>query len=562
MSEAGIGRRRNRREEAQEAMGIRYRMNTSDRGRDESAVMVNGLTNSRAGVVTSVGIVVGVALLFSIFVAAHFRNMPSGDDFIAILKPALAAHEQGWSALSIHEVFAQHFSHRIAPVRFMAMAQVLLFGKLDFVAFMWVGLVSWSAIFILLAWRAGFIRSSAAMVFLALVWFQPQASANCLVAMQAASNLPVILLALAAFAFRAGSGRGRWVFAWLAGLLALMTTGNGLLVLLILSLWDGLEKRWKRFGAGVVITACSVVVYFMGFTNPESQAYASSVPDIMGNLLVMTGSVANLGRMPLWAVAAGGGVLGAVAAVVLYASLRRGDMFLSAVLMFVGGSIAMASLARAGWGNAYMLQDRYLVYPLMLLSICGAYLAACSRAAVVKTGTVALGILFAVVAWWHHAPIVLSGARSATAEAVSWHLGYPSYRFAGDKSGNLAAVEEAVGLLRRSADGRIFTPQDTGLVTEKQVAHEEVFAVTGEWNSAASGYLVQVPAEAVCSDYILFEADGWQQVGFKPVPRVALGRLLRGQSQDQRPYIVATPLSHTPDKLPGTARKFVVSPLQ
>jgi hypothetical protein len=525
-----------------------------------SAAAVIGPKGSRAGRLAAASFVAGLALVFSIFVAACYRNMPSGDDFIAIFKPALAAHEQGWSAVNVREVFAQHFSHRIAPVRAMAMAQVLLFGKLNFAAFMWVGLFSWLAIFVLLAWQAGFTRSSAVMVFLALVWFQPQAAPNCLVAMQAASNLPVILLALAAFAFRAGSGDGRWVSAWFAGLLALMTTGNGLLVLLILMLWDGYEQQWRRLLAGVLILACALVLYFAGFSNPESQRYASNWSDLAGNLLVMTGAVANVGRMPLSAVLLAGVSLGAVAAVVLFSALRRGEKFLGAVLLFVGGSIAMASVARAGWGNEYMLQPRYMVYPIMLLSVCGAYFVALGRRPAVSAGMILFGLMAAALSWWHYAPLAVSNARSVTAEVLSWQLGYPSFRFAGDKEENMAGVTEALDLLRKAENAGIFTLQDTGLVRGAIVAQEANFEAVGEWNDAAAGYLIQVPPAIESADYILFESAEWQQVAFRPLPRIALGRSLRGKPQGQHLYIAATPLSHTADQLPGVARNFDVLP--
>lgn len=525
-----------------------------------SAAAVIGPKGSRAGRVAAASFVAGLALVFSIFVAACFRNMPSGDDFIAIFKPALAAHEQGWSAVNVREVFAQHFSHRIAPVRAMAMAQVLLFGKLNFAAFMCVGLVSWLAIFVLLAWQAGFTRNSAAMVFLALVWFQPQAAPNCLVAMQAASNLPVILLALAAFAFRAGSGDGRWIAAWLAALLALMTTGNGLSVLLILLLWDGYEQQWRRLATGVVITGCALVLYFTGFSNPETQKYASSVLDITGNILVMTGAVANVGRMPLSAVLVAGASLGAVAAVVLFSALRRGQKFLAAVLLFVGGSMAMASLARAGWGNEYMLQPRYMVYPIMLLSVCGAYFVALGRRPAVSAGIILFGLMAAALSWWHYAPLAVSNARSITAEVLSWQLGYPGFRFAGHREENMAGVTEALDLLRKAENAGIFTLQDTGLVRGAIVAQEANVEAVGEWNDAAAGYLIQVPPAIESADYILFESAEWQQVAFRPLPRIALGRFLRGKPQTQHPYVAATPPSHTADQLPGVARNFDVLP--
>lgn len=503
-----------------------------------------------------VGLVGGLALLFTVFVSSHFRNMPAGDDFIAILKPALVAEERGWQAVGPEELFAQHFSHRIVPVRALAMGQVLFFRKLNFEVFMWVGLLAWLGIFGLLVWQAKFFQSAIAMGFISLVWFQPQAAANCLVAMQAASNLPVILIAFAAFFFRTRNSLPRWVAAWVMGLLATMTTGNGLLVPVILLIWDMCDGRWKRFAAGFFITAIVYVLYFVGFTNPDAQKYLSTPKDILGNILVMTGAILNLGRAPLWAVEAFGAFLGAWAFAVLLLAIKQKEKFLIATLLFAGGSIILASFARAGWGNEYMLQDRYLVYPIILLSICGSRLAVGLDSTLGKYGIVFCGILLAFLNWWHNAPKVVSSARSADAEAMGWQLGFPSFRFCADKKANVDSIREAIGLLQKADEKGIFSPEDAVSDKYKILGFEKSYSGFGEWNGAVSGYLVRPPPTTNHSDYILFEADGWRQVGFRPVHRISLARLLLRQQQKSWSYVVAAPPALMPDLWKGDVRMF------
>ena len=480
--------------------------------------------------------------------------MPSGDDFIAIIKPALEAKEKGWQALGPNELLAQHFSHRILPVRALAKSQVLLLGKLNFETFMWVGILSWLSIYALLVWQAKFTGSGVALLFTSLVWFQPQAAANCLAAMQAASNMPVLLFALIAFSFRTRIGPSWWLAAWLIGTMATMTTGNGLLVPLILLIWDAWEKRGKRFVAGLILTALIFVMYFAGFTNPESQKYASSAKDILGNILVMTGAILNLGRVPLWVVAAFGASLGLWALTTLIFAVRHGEKILAAVLFFVGGSILLASFARAGWGNEYMLQDRYLVYPIILLSACGGRLVDGINSRKLKNCIVFFGMVFAALSWWHYTPKVISNARSAEAEALGWQLGFPGFRFSADKKTNMESVAEAVCLLQKANEKHIFSPRDSINLKHRIRISENSYVCFGEWNGAASGYLVPPAPAAEDSVFILFEADGWWQVGFRPAHRIALGRFLLGQHQIPWSYVVASPPALMPDLWKGEIR--------
>lgn len=501
-------------------------------------------------------ILIGVG--YVVFVASHFSNFPKGDDFLAILPPAIAAAEKGMDAVTMEEVFAQHFSHRIAPVRILAMAQVLGFGQLNFNIFSWVGLVSWCGAFVLLAWRADWLRSAAALICAALVWFQPEAASNSMVPMQAASNLPIIVLAFAAFAVRGNHGRWAWALAWTLGLLGLATTGNGFVVLATLLLWDAFVKNWKGLVGGVVITVAAVSLYFSAFDNPDSQKYSSSVADIIGNALVMMGAIFKLGPVPLGVAMIGGAVLGIWSFAVCVLAARERDYFTAATLMFVGGSVAMAALARAGWGNEYMLQPRYMIYPIMALAVCVAYTVVKVRRATVTLAALVICLTFYAATWWQGAPGVVTSHRSATAEAISWAMGFPSHRFAGDHASNARSVERAASRLKRANELKIFTPQGTGLVARYAEVGDTRIEVVGVWNNAASGYVInQSPPELENHGMALVTSTDWKQVAFRPQTRFALGRLIRGEPQQPAPLILAAPPFEAPLTLQAVARPLV-----
>jgi hypothetical protein len=505
--------------------------------------------------VVSYAFVFLIALAYAGFVASHFSNYPKGDDFLAILPPAIAAAENGTSALTLEEIFAQHFSHRIAPVRLLAMLQVLGFGQLNFTVFSWIGLVSWCAAFFLLAWRAGWTASAAALLCAALVWFQPEAANNSMVPMQAASNLPIILLAFGSFAIRGSGWRGSWLLAWLLGLLGLATTGNGFVVLGTLLLWDAFCKNWKALAVGIGITIFVALLYFSAFENPDSQKYSSSLGDIVGNALVMMGAIFKVGPVSLMVPMIGGFILGIWSIVVLVLAARRQDYFTAAAMVFVGGSVAMAALARAGWGNEYMLQPRYMIYPIIALATCVAYTVIRANSRSVSWGAVGLCAIFYGVCWWQGAPGVVTSHLSATAEATSWAMGYPSHRFAGDQNSNARSVEHAAEKLRRADELKIFTPDATGLVAAAGVMEGTPSEVEGLWNTAAAGYVIQqLPPDLEDHDMLLVTSPNWKQVAFRPRVRLALGRLIRGEPQQPAPLILAAPPFKVPTTLKAAAQ--------
>jgi hypothetical protein len=498
-----------------------------------------------------------LALVYTAFVASYFSNYPKGDDFLAIFPPAVAAAERGMSAVTVAEVFAQHFSHRIAPVRILAMAQVLGTGHLNFIEFSWVGLLSWIAAFTILAARAGWSRSAAALICAALVWFQPGAASNCLVPMQAASNLPIIVLAFAAFGLRASNWRGSWGLAWVTGLLGLATTGNGFVVLGTLLAWDAIQRNWRAVALGSGLSCIAALLYFTAFENPGSQKYTSSLADIAGNVLVMMGAVFKLGPVPLWVPMAGGALLVVWSAAVLIVAALRGEFFTAATLAFVGGSVAMASLARAGWGNEYMLQPRYMVYPIISLAVCVAFTVASFRRASFSVLAIVACCAFYIAMWWQGAPDVVTSHRVATAEALSWAMGYPSHRFSGDAASNAVGAEDAAAQLRRANELGIFTPERSGLLGAGFVLDPFRCEVEAKWSIAGAGYILsQSPSELESHETVLVTFPNWKQVALRPQTRFALGRFLRGEPQMNAPLILAAP----PFEVPATL-KVVAQPL-
>lgn len=483
-----------------------------------------------------------VAAAFAVFVSLNFVNFPVGDDFRAIFPVAIATKEQGIGALTWDNLAAQHWSHRIVAVRLFAALQTLIFGWVNLTAFLWAGLLMWIAAFFLLARREGWLGLPTAGLVASVIWFQPQSASNLLVAMQAVQNIGVILLAFAAFALRAQAVRSSFAAAWACAIFAWFTAGNGLLVPVILIAWDCAEKRWNKAAIGALLLCVAGWLYFRNFENPESQTYGFDLLQLAGNALIMSGSIFRFGTAPFLVAVAGGLVLGVCGLVALWQRLKLRDFFGAACLLFIFGSIGMASIARLGWGLEYMAQGRYKVYAVMLL--CFALAAAGRRLAGKPLATALLltvGGLFAAASWWQYAPEVVNAGRTASVSAMSYHLGQPALFAESDEvlAASLQRLEAAVV-------ARVYLPplsDGAATIGSRRGAQLPASETVCRYEQGVSGFVVRIRGKNPGLHLLAVDRERvGMRLAVRPMQRAALGALLgRGSQRDHTDYLM--PLS-------------------
>ena len=170
-----------------------------------------------------------------------------------------------------------------------------------------------------------------------LVWFQPQAADNCLVAMQL-TNMVVLLTAVLALACALSPRLRSQMAAWICGLLAFFASANGLLVLFLVLGLALIVRSWRSVFLGSCLIPAALFLYFRDFVNPESQTMALKAQDLLGNFGVMLGGVLAFGPLPIvFPLALGWSLFGISVFAGIY-WIRQRSFFAISVLLFAGVS--------------------------------------------------------------------------------------------------------------------------------------------------------------------------------------------------------------------------------
>ena len=213
----------------------------------------------------------------------YMDDYPSLVDFLNKL-PTASAGER-WRLL-----LEQNNFHRIVWVKGVAWLMYVLTGAVNFTALQYIG----NAALLLMGWLLYLTFSdqqpTERWLFLPALFFlfQFQFWNNTFWAMAAMSNLWTPAWALLAFWL---SNRRHEIGALVVGLVALLTVGNGILVLplLLASFLFRKQVRWAVVTLAVLVPAYGL--YFSGYSNPSGVSSASLLtPDRLGHLLALDAS--------------------------------------------------------------------------------------------------------------------------------------------------------------------------------------------------------------------------------------------------------------------------------
>ncbi|WP_461052984.1 hypothetical protein [Spirosoma arcticum] len=204
-------------------------------------------------------------------------DMPYMDDYPVLVdflnKLPDASTGERWRLL-----LEQNNFHRVVWVKGIAWLMYALTGHVNFTFLQLLGnasllLVGWLLYKALPKVRADYGFSSL-MSFLPVLFFlfQFQSWNNAFWAMAAMSNLWAPAWALLAF-WLASRQREGW--ALLVGVLALLTNGNGILVLPLLLMGFVFRQHWRWAAVTMVLLVLVYGLYFSGYTNPSGISLTS-----------------------------------------------------------------------------------------------------------------------------------------------------------------------------------------------------------------------------------------------------------------------------------------------
>ncbi len=224
-------------------------------------------------------------LYYTITLIRYAWNMPYMDDY-PVLVDFLNRWPEATFSKRVDLLLEQNNFHRVVWVKVLALLNVEVTGAIDFTFLQLFG----NAALLLTAWLL--YRGSSAIgrwAFLPALFliFQFQSWNNAFWAMAAVSNLWAPAWALLAFFLASQQdNRSRWL-AILVGLVALLTNGNGIVVLPLLcglvvftkpfgqpaKDWMDSNTVWKNTLINTTIIA--LFLYFRGYSNPSGPALTS-----------------------------------------------------------------------------------------------------------------------------------------------------------------------------------------------------------------------------------------------------------------------------------------------
>lgn len=325
-------------------------------------------------VLSCLALAVPAAVYFAL-IAAHTENVPVADDFVILLPFATSWHEAAslWDRLAL--LWQQSNSHRIPCPLLVAAVVTAVHGDLQLV---WLRVIGWSWWLALLAslffsqrtlWRSPLTAFSASLLMM-----QPQGATNLQVAVQSVHYVGALLFAYWAFRLSLARPPTAFAFALVLAVVAMLSCANGLLVFPIATLLLVVLRHRRRAAVFALVWALAWAVYFIGY---RFERHEFSAFEFLQNAAVMLGGAATFGRFGTVVATCAGTVIGLAG---VWFVLRRrfwtAYPALTALLLHILLSVAMAANGRIGWSADYMLQDRYRIYGLVEATALGLILIA------------------------------------------------------------------------------------------------------------------------------------------------------------------------------------------
>ena len=331
-------------------------------------------TDNSAGIVP--GIVLIVLTGIGVHLAKHWVNFPFIDDYQTIVDFLINTKSDSLARFFGYSIWQPHNEHRIVFTRLVATAYAYLspdgirFDVLSASALLFRGLIVWS---LYRQWRllpAGALTpthwSVIGFAVIILVITSGRDMENLVWATCALQNIPVVAWALLAFG---AASRNRWTAAWLLGILATLTSGNGIFVLVVLSSERLINRRWVVGGVAMTLSVGVYVLYRSGMNLPID---VHQLPTLIPKFLAFQGSFFFLHYyLQEYGVAY---TLTAVLVGLLYTAVGLETMwrywqgkisvFYPAVFAFVWLTALPVALLRPG-----VLESRFAIYSILLTAI-------------------------------------------------------------------------------------------------------------------------------------------------------------------------------------------------
>ncbi|MEM6883628.1 MAG: hypothetical protein AAF571_01255 [Verrucomicrobiota bacterium] len=381
---------------------------------------------------SAAAILLPACIYYAVLTSTHSINVPSSDDFTAILDWMLS-----WSAAEGFSekaslLLQQHYSHRIVFTRITTLLSTAINGSVSFVFIQIVGWACWLAFAMLLVRNIPRLKDSLFWAFAAgLVLFNPIGFSNFITAMQGPQNLGIHFFALSAFILATSRNRIGIPLALTAGVAAIYISANGLVVLPIIAVYFAFHHRWKECAITTLIQIIAALIFFYGY---ERTSVTWDTGSLINQFFVMLGAPLCLLRIPYESAFWIGTPIALVTIIILSNfKLLKEHSVAWMFLAFLLGSCAMAALGRMGWPDDYMLQDRYRIYGILIILLTACLFPALQKIPknVLNTMALFVALFYCLLGYLNNTAPLLSASLWKESTGINYQLGYP-FPFVGE----------------------------------------------------------------------------------------------------------------------------------
>jgi hypothetical protein len=389
-------------------------------------------------VLVSLTLLIPVVLYFWVW-EYYALNIPKWDDHA--LKAFLVEYLQAenWSD-KLYALFRQHNEHRITFTRFIALLDYSLFGELNYKRLMLFGNLLLLGVPVLWWVLLHFNQKPLyTLIPVPFIWLTLSHYENMYWGMASVQNFGVVTLALWTFYLCVSRQRGPFIISIILAGLALLTSGNGLLVLPVGAVLLFLAPRWKRLIVWLLISGLYLTAYFYHFEKSPATPGSEFGPGVfLKGFMYFLGSFAE--ALPVQnhqqICLIFGIILFLVALSIVSTTLFRivrnryetdfaknTDLFCLGALLFILGSALIVVYSRVGFGLEGLLTSRYKIYSFLLLLVAYLYVVIPIRGSFLSpyvSGIVFLNALFAVFSYHYHLVDASNLRKFQTTQRFNW----------------------------------------------------------------------------------------------------------------------------------------------
>ena len=396
-------------------------------------------------------------------------NMPFWDDYDSVLGWLCRFLYSSNSHQKIFMFFSQHNEHRIVFDRIVGLADLYLFGKVDFVYLNFIGSVGLLILLVTMVYIAKKKGLSGYEIipipFLILTLSQHGLISFAMASMQQYWQLAFSILSLVfLITFR---GYISFVAACILAIIASFTGAGGLIVFPVGLIYLALSRKLSLSFLWSVVAAIIFYIYFIYLhyeptvIGKASHVYAYSHP--LRYVEYVVSFIGNVGHNLSQAFFAGCFLF--VMAILLFViDFRKKDQILTYVAAFVLATAAAAGLSRISMGIPEALSSRYTIYSLLIFSVLYIALISSVRQQSIRRLLAISGIVMSIALYvsWINPGLTMLNERYGIQENL---LGYPSQSAAMERLGNamrhgiffpIARVYRNLPASLRSSDGNLY----------------------------------------------------------------------------------------------------------